>query len=231
MTGDPNQENRPSVFGFEPYPSLNLQPIDWSRIPIEPATVPLIPQGQFNPALNYQQSQVALGNFSFCTTQTPHPAQFPFPPSTPVVENNVFGGSSPTPAVRCKRKTESPTLQACKQHITEEKMAEHMSRLHISSETATSSKESEGDRTRRLYMCEEMRKLQSDSILPQSLLSRIQRPCTALVLWTPPRRLVPLENYESENGNNNEEAAPDHNRMASEGFMENDMNNMDLDNV
>lgn len=101
-----------------------------------------------------------------------------------------------------------------------------MSRLHISSETATSSRESDRDRTRRLYMCEEMRKLQSDSILPQSLLSKIHRPCTALVLWTPPRRLIPVD-LESENGNNNEEEAPDHNRMAVEA----DMNNMDLDNL
>jgi hypothetical protein len=122
-------------------------------------------------------------------------------------------------------------LQICKQHITEEKMAEHMARLHISSETATSSKESENDRTRRLYMCEEMRKLQSDSILPQSLLSKIQRPCTALVLWTPPRRLVPVQRHQSENGNNNEEAEPDNNRMASEVVMESDINNMDLDNI
>ncbi|EFA02487.1 hypothetical protein TcasGA2_TC008182 [Tribolium castaneum] len=223
MTGDPNQENRPSVFGFEPYPSLNVQPIDWSRIPFEPSAAPVIPQGQFNPSLSYQQLPSSIGHFSFCASQTPHPAQFPFP-SSPPIENNVLAHHS-LPSVRCKRKTESPPLQPCKQHITEEKMAEHMSRLHISSETATSSRETEGDRTRRLYMCEEMRKLQSDSILPQSLLSKIQRPCTALVLWTPPRRLIPLENTENEN--NNEEEAPDQNKMA----MEADMNNMDLDNV
>ncbi|CAH1371212.1 hypothetical protein MTP99_012698 [Tenebrio molitor] len=228
MTGDPNQENRPSVFGFEPYPSLNVQPIDWSRIPYESAPVPLIPSGQFNPSLSYQQTQVGLGNFSFCAAQAPHPVQFPFPTS-PSVENAFT--ATPSTAMRCKRKTDSPTLQICKQHITEEKMAEHMARLHISSETATSSKESENDRTRRLYMCEEMRKLQSDSILPQSLLSKIQRPCTALVLWTPPRRLVPVQRHQSENGNNNEEAAPDNNRMASEVVMESDINNMDLDNI
>ncbi|XP_044254061.1 uncharacterized protein LOC123004724 [Tribolium madens] len=223
MTGDPNQENHPSVFGFEPYPSLNVQPIDWSRIPFGPSAASVIPQGQFNPSLIYQQVPSSIGHFSFCSSQAPHPAQFPFPPSTPI-ENNVSVHHSFS-TVRCKRKTESPPLQPCKQHITEEKMAEHMSRLHISSETATSSKESDGDRTRRLYMCEEMRKLQSDSILPQSLLSKIQRPCTALVLWTPPRRLIPLENVESEN--NNEEEAPDQNKMA----MEADLNNMDLDNI
>lgn len=106
MTGDPNQENRPSVFGFEPYPSLNVQPIDWSRIPYESAPVPLIPSGQFNPSLSYQQTQVGLGNFSFCAAQAPHPVQFPFPTS-PSVENAFT--ATPSAAMRCKRKTDSPT--------------------------------------------------------------------------------------------------------------------------
>lgn len=121
------------------------------------------------------------------------------------------------------------SLQPNKQHITEEKMADHMSRLHISSETAHSSKETETQRQKRLYMCEEMRKLQSDSILPQSLLSKIQGPCTALVLWTPPRRLVPID--DEENGNNNEEAVPDHNQMADQPLMDQDANVMDMDNL
>ena len=115
MTGDPNQENRPSVFGFEPYPSLNVQPIDWSRIPFETAPAPSVgSHGEFSPSINYQQSPIGLGNFSFCTTQTPHPAQFPFPhsprptPSTSLLQNHVFGGSSSS-TLRCKRKTDSPT--------------------------------------------------------------------------------------------------------------------------
>lgn len=116
--------------------------------------------------------------------------------------------------------------QPYKQHITEEKMAEHMARLHISSESVTSVKETATDRTKRLYMCEEMRKLQQDSILPQSILSRIHHPCTALVLWTPPRRIMPSDNSE----NNNEDSIPDHNR-GSEVVMESDMNTMDLDNI
>lgn len=106
-------------------------------------------------------------------------------------------------------------------------MAEHMAKLHISSESMTSFKETESDRTKRLYMCEEMRKLQQDSILPQSLLSRINRPCTALVLWTPPQRVMASDGSE----NNNEDSIPDHNRAVSEVVMESDMNNMDLDNV
>lgn len=98
-----------------------------------------------------------------------------------------------------------------KQHITDEKMAQHMSQLHISSETATSTSESEPVREQRLYMCEEMRRLQQDSILPQSLLNRINRPCTALVLWTPPPRIPLIDDEVTEN--NNEESQPDNNIM------------------
>lgn len=80
-------------------------------------------------------------------------------------------------------------LQHPKQHITEERMAEHMSRLHISSETAAC-KETDTNRQQRLYMCEEMRKLQADSIIPPSLFSKMNEPCKALVLWKPPTRYV-----------------------------------------
>lgn len=104
MTGDPNQENRPSIFGFEPYPSLSTQPIDWSRIPFDPTPAPILPPGQFNPS--YQPTPPSIGHFSFCSSQTPHPAQFPFPSRPPVVENNVFVNHS-IPAVGCKRKTDS----------------------------------------------------------------------------------------------------------------------------
>lgn len=102
---------------------------------------------------------------------------------------------------------------ATKQHITDEKMAEHMSQLHINSESITSVVEPEPEpaREKRLYMCEEMRKLQQDSILPQTLLNRINRPCTAVVLWTPPPRLhIPVL---VENENNNEENQVDNNVM------------------
>lgn len=105
-----------------------------------------------------------------------------------------------------------------------------MSKLHINSESVTSPKESESDRTQRLYMCEEMRKLQTESILPQSLISRIQSPCTALVLWKPPTRILPLvSNDIDENENNNEQQQPDNN-VVNESEMENDVNNMDMDN-
>lgn len=97
-------------------------------------------------------------------------------------------------------------------------MAQHMAQLHINSESVTSAVQPEPEpaREKRLYMCEEMRKLQQDSILPQALLNRISRPCTAVVLWTPPPRLhVPLEEVTE---NNNEEDQPDNNVMDLDGM-------------
>lgn len=67
--------------------------------------------------------------------------------------------------------------RAVKQHITEEKMAAHMSRLHISTESRPDQLPS-GDvedstaRQKRLYVCEEMRRLQTESILPSAILGR-----------------------------------------------------------
>lgn len=110
-----------------------------------------------------------------------------------------------------------------------------MSKLHISSETAMS-KETETGRMQRLYLCEEMRKLQSDSIIPPSLLSKMQQPCKALVLWQPPTRLIPpgIANPDvDENDNNNGDSFPDNNAVGNliEAEMDNELvNNMDMDN-
>lgn len=94
-----------------------------------------------------------------------------------------------------------------------------MAKLHISSETASSSTETESAKEQRLYMCEEMRKLKSDSILPQCLLDKVQRPCTALVLWQPPPKILGLYRREEnnrnidENVNNNANSVPDQHQM------------------
>lgn len=122
-------------------------------------------------------------------------------------------------------------LQQCKQHITEEKMAEHMSNLHISSETVIKS-EPEQDRNKRLYMCEEMRKLQTDSILPQCLLNRLHKPCTALVLWQPPSPIIrgPANQFNDTSENNNSEDEPDNNKMDNDVIYEVDnLNFMEMD--
>lgn len=72
-----------------------------------------------------------------------------------------------------------PFSRPPKQHITEERMAQHMSRLHISSETPLpiqleqdEANEQSAERERRLVMCEEMRRLQTDSIIPSALMRR-----------------------------------------------------------
>lgn len=39
----------------------------------------------------------------------------------------------------------------------------------------------------RITLCEEIRKLAADPILPQAILDRLEKPCTALVLWQPPK--------------------------------------------
>lgn len=129
------------------------------------------------------------------------------------------------------------SLQPLKQHITEEKMAEHMSKLHISSETVNA-KESETNRMQRLYMCEEMRKLQSDSIIPHSLISNIQQPCKALVLWKPPTKYIPpglvcSDGDEDESDNNNANSVSDSNARGNimEAEMDNEIvNSMDMEN-
>lgn len=221
MTGDPNQQSRPNIFGEDyNYPAPNPE---WNR---------------FAGNNFYMQS-----NFPFCSNFGPAPVTFPLHSSnkngncfgpiynyqanstnvfTPPVNTSSYSHTNASQQsamaqqdrIRFKRKTDSPCHIITKQHITEEKMAEHMSKLHISSETPVRN-ESEADLSKRLYMCEEMKKLQTDSILPESLLNRLQRPCTALVLWQPPPRLVPpvpqQNNYE--NDNNNEEEVPDQNLM------------------
>ncbi|CAG9859760.1 unnamed protein product [Phyllotreta striolata] len=244
MTGEPNQ-NPTSVFGFDTYPPTF--PTSWNQNnPFVSTTThynpPISEQRIFNqdpglsfstpfnvhptnpqittPLLNISSNpyEQHFSGFSFGSTK--HDAevvQFPFD-----TYNKGFG-------LRCKRKTESPPLRPLKQHITEEKMAEHMSKLHISSETAPP-KESEGVRMQRLYMCEEMRKLQTDSILPQSLLSRIERPCTALVLWKPPAKLVPPLGSELDvkKSKNNDKDKLDRVTVESE-MGESNLSNMDLD--
>ena len=96
-------------------------------------------------------------------------------------------------------------------------MAEHMNSLHISSDyTSFGNKDppnvgetmdaepstSNYNQTRmvtqdlkdklrkaqRITICDEIRKIKNESLLPNALLERIERPCTALVLWQPPQR-------------------------------------------
>ncbi|KAK7870759.1 hypothetical protein R5R35_009905 [Gryllus longicercus] len=115
-------------------------------------------------------------------------------------------GLSASPFGQCKRKIDAEmALPPTKQLITEEKMAAHMRQLHISNSytsheesvigTMASKSESsivaptipaEEQAYKRLVLCEELRQLQSEPLLPQCLLTSVQRPSMALVLWQPP---------------------------------------------
>lgn len=127
MTGEPNQANRSSVFGFDPYPppyvnwsqpdvftnpvtqfqsgtSLQQPPICVQNPTMPPFSTQALPEQQ-NTVSQFTmtalpQQQV---NFSF---GAPRPAQdvvqFPFQ-----ITNSGFGQRTLCP-IRCKRKTDSP---------------------------------------------------------------------------------------------------------------------------
>ncbi|KAL1487763.1 hypothetical protein ABEB36_015598 [Hypothenemus hampei] len=206
MLGKPNESNQQSVFRFEAYPGpQNFNP--WT----EPKQIDSQTAQYQNTGYNYGQNFSPLpmlsqipSSFSFSNTSTlsgtniSSMGQFPYQVINP-------GCSQETVKLLLgKRKCDSPPLVPCKQHITEEKMAEHMSRLHISSDMETSPLEPESVKNKRLYMCDEMRKLQADTLLPASLMAKFQKPCTALVLWQPQPRLSVFAN--TFNNNNNSES-------------------------
>lgn len=132
-----------------------------------------------------------------------------------------------------------------KQHITEERMAAHMSRLHISSESenvppTTCPEEEARNREQRLYVCEEMRRLQTESILPSALLGRLERPCMAVMLWQPPPKIPGLMSSqptlnEAITTTNQHWQQSQHNRERTEDDVDNnnsstiDLNNMEMD--
>jgi hypothetical protein len=66
-----------------------------------------------------------------------------------------------------------------KQHITEEKMAAHLSQLHISPDYTAHQPEppredqQQQQQLKRLVLCDELRKLKQEPILPSCLLSRL----------------------------------------------------------
>lgn len=107
-------------------------------------------------------------------------------------------------------------FRPCKQFITEDKMAQHLSGLHLSDDyqshsinlTDTSDISSDMEynvnltpkelqqrlkNAQRITVCEQVRKLnQTDEIIPKVLLDRIESPCKALILWKPPESIQKL---------------------------------------
>ncbi|XP_029659557.1 rho GTPase-activating protein gacM-like isoform X1 [Formica exsecta] len=170
------------------------------------------------------------------------------------------GETSSGPILHQKRKLEAPDvvdMHQSKQFITEEKMTAHFKSLRISSihETespvpSTSSScshrqldmdldvdgrnaingEQLTDVHPRLVLSEELKRIQEEPILPSTLLSKLERPSMAVVLWEPPNRhlrILPTrdtptpipstsgDNNNNNNNNNNNDATPDLNNITS----------------
>ncbi|GAB0086054.1 uncharacterized protein DMENIID0001_000370 [Sergentomyia squamirostris] len=70
----------------------------------------------------------------------------------------------------------------------------------------------------RITVCDQVRNLtKTDSIIPKVLLDKIENPCTALVLWQPPRVLERLivPQKDSENSATEDEEEADNNNSSS----------------
>nr|CAH7762278.1 unnamed protein product [Callosobruchus chinensis] len=235
--------NQSNPFGAAMSPTAQFPP--GSQSPMCSPSQPVFPT-QFAPVQLLPQSNHA----QTISPNTAGPSQAP-PMGGPQFGFNVSSISQPQPsytfgpkpytsqevvqfpfqvansAYRCKRKTDSPPLQPNKQLVTEEKMAEHMSKLHISSQSVPEL-ESKENKIQRLYMCEEMRKLQTEPLLPSSIIHRMSRPCTALVLWRPPnaRPLPPGDDDANQNNNNNNnESEMQDNNVADAALPVMDMDN------
>lgn len=146
-----------------------------------------------------------------------------------------------------------------KQFITEEKMAAHFKDLHISSNYETENpvpstsaghtssfshkqgnmdldvdavtSEQTDELHPRLIISEEVKRMQQEPILPSTILSKLERPSMALVLWEPPNkhllRILPSRdtptpipstshdsNSNNNNNNNNNDTIPDLNNVS-----------------
>ncbi|XP_070150108.1 rho GTPase-activating protein gacM isoform X2 [Polyergus mexicanus] len=166
------------------------------------------------------------------------------------------GETSSGPILYQKRKLEASDvldMHQSKQFITEEKMTAHFKSLRIheteSPVPSTSSSCShrqldmdldvDGRNTingeqltgvhPRLVLSEELKRIQEEPILPSTLLSKLERPSMAVVLWEPPNRhlrILPTRDTptpipstsgdnNNNNNNNNNDATPDLNNITS----------------
>ncbi|CAG5044362.1 unnamed protein product [Parnassius apollo] len=113
-----------------------------------------------------------------------------------------------TSVLHCKRKSLDlePVIPA-KQLITEEKMAAHLSGLHISSEYTAHSLATPADENmdvgmetptsiseklkgHKIVLSEELKKLQGEPLLPASLIERLEKPHMSLVVWKPKENIL-----------------------------------------
>ncbi|XP_023948625.2 uncharacterized protein LOC112053450 [Bicyclus anynana] len=127
-----------------------------------------------------------------------------------------------SPVIHCKRKSldvEPPVIPA-KQLITEEKMAAHMSSLHISANYTQHSLASEDVmevavdtsmlceklKGHTIVLSEDVKKVQEEPILPTALIERLHKPQMSLVVWKPRENV--LDKIKEENDQNNDEETP-----------------------
>ncbi|CAG9791402.1 unnamed protein product [Diatraea saccharalis] len=114
-----------------------------------------------------------------------------------------------SPVIHCKRKSldvVDPVIPA-KQLITEEKMAAHLSGLHISSNYTTHCHANEElmdvgmteaqtpslcDRLKghKIVLSEEIKKIQDEPLLPAALIERLEKPQMSLVVWKPKENIL-----------------------------------------
>ncbi|XP_026488840.1 uncharacterized protein LOC113395472 [Vanessa tameamea] len=164
-------------------------------------------------------AQQALASSAAYDRETPGPHLMPVPTGTPWNVQSLpwslhsppnlvqFTAQTPedakiTPLVHCKRKSlDVEPVIPTKQFITEEKMAAHLSGLHISSNYTQHSLASEDVmelsvepnamsiseklKGHTIVLSEDVKKLQEEPILPTSLIERLQKPQMSLVVWKP----------------------------------------------
>ncbi|CAH2093819.1 unnamed protein product [Euphydryas editha] len=180
------------------------------------------PQYQYNQSeelANQIFAQQALASSSSYNRGTPEPHLMPVPTGAPWnVQGLPWSMHSPpnvvqftaqnpeqskaAPVLHCKRKSlDVEPVIPVKQFITEEKMAAHLSGLHISSNYTQHSLASEDVmelsvepnamsiseklKGHTIVLSEDVKKLQEEPIIPTSLIERLQKPQMSLVVWKP----------------------------------------------
>lgn len=177
-------------------------------------------------------------------------------------EPSTFAASGAGPF---KRKAADTSPQPSKQFISERKMIEHLNGLHLSSDftnhnISASSEACDIDENQphtvfmsptdleqklknanKITICEEIRKITDDTILPKSLIERASVPppyCSALVLWQPPSNVFRVSNDDQAKRDEEDDeqqtvrAVVDSSTMDAELFLDNNnSSNLDFNNL
>jgi len=166
---------------------------------------------------------------------------------------------SPTinPPLPCKRKTldGAPTYRPTKQFISERKMIENMSGLHLSSNFTThnispddvsedlpykvflspADLEEKLRNAQRITVCEQIKNLtEGDNLLPKALVDRaattLATPMNALVLWQPPSQILKIyDKFEEKAETEQQVSEVNANQMESEELSMDNNNCLTID--